>query len=243
MGDTNRGFVLTKSYKTLLLCALGAGLATAQNATPAPAEPAGQQSQKSGEEPVDKRIFGVMPNYRTANLTADYQPLTARRKMYIAVRDSFDWPSYFVGGAFALLYQLEDSNPSFGQGLKGYAHRYATAQSDQIIGNMLVEGTLPALLHEDPRYFRLGSGASGWKRFRYAATRVVITRADSGGKRFNTSEILGNTLVGVIGNAYYPDNRTVYDTFQRAYTQIATDAFSNVLKEFWPDIKHKLLHK
>lgn len=240
--------MFTLVYRTVLLCAFAALSLFAQTATeeaaavtPA-AAPAGAISPANPNEPVDKRIFGVMPNYRTANLTADYQPIPARRKMYIATRDSFDWPSYFVGGAFALLYQLEDSNPSFGQGMRGYAHRYATAQTDQIIGNMLVEGTLPSLFREDPRYFRMGTG-SAWKRFRYAATRVVITRNENGGPRFNTSEILGNTLVGVIGNAYYPDNRSAYDTFQRAYTQIATDAFSNVMKEFWPDIKHRWLHR
>jgi len=28
-----------------------------------------------------------------------------------------------------------------------------------MIGNMMTEGFAPALLHEDPRYFRLGQGA------------------------------------------------------------------------------------
>jgi hypothetical protein len=117
-----------------------------------------------------------------------------------------------------------------------------TAYSDQVIGNMMTEAILPSLFREDPRYFRLGEG-SAWHRAGYAATRILVTRTDSGSRRFNTSEVLGNGITAAIGNAYYPDNRTFFDTTQRLYTQLATDSFSNVMKEFWPDIKRKWFHK
>jgi hypothetical protein len=42
-----------------------------------------------------------------------------------------------------------------------------------------------------------------------------------------------------IANAYYPQERTLGDNVQRVGTQFATDALSQVLKEFWPDIKQK----
>ena len=206
-------------------------------ATPDPVEPAAV-----APPPQDKRIFGVLPNYRTAEGSQPYQRLTVKRKFYIAMKDSFDWPNYLLGGAFACLYQLEDSNPSFGEGMKGYAHRYVTAYADQVIGNMLTEGALPALLHDDPRYFRIGEG-SKWHRAGYAATRIFVTHTDKGGTRFNTSEVLGNAMTATLANAYYPDNRSVSDTLQRLYVQLGTDSFSNVLKEFWPDIKRKYWHK
>jgi hypothetical protein len=66
---------------------------------------------------------------------------------------------------------------------------------------------------------------------------VLVTRTDKGNWRFNTSEFLGNGAVAAIGNLYYPDGRTGGDTAQRMFTQIGTDALSNVLKEFWPDVK------
>jgi hypothetical protein len=46
-----------------------------------------------------------------------------------------------------------------------------------------------------------------------------------------------------ISNAYYPDSRTVLDNGTKLLMQVGTDAVSQVLKEFWPDIKHKLFHK
>ena len=72
--------------------------------------------------------------------------------MTIACKDSFDYPIYFLAGAFAVLSQLENQNPSFGQGLKGYAKRYGGVYGDQMFGNLMAEGFLPSILHEDPRY-------------------------------------------------------------------------------------------
>src|SRR5262249_33771920 len=134
--------------------------------------------------------------------------------------------------------QLEDQNRSFGQGMKGYAKRYAGAYGDQAIGNMMTEAIFPSLLREDPRYFRRGRGGE-LSRLEYAATRILVTRTDSGRSRLNFSELVGNSATTAISNAYYPDTRTVSDNVQKLGIQLATDAFSNVLKEFWPDIKRK----
>lgn len=192
--------------------------------------------------PIDKRIFGVLPNYRTAEDTGTYQPLTTKQKFRIAYKDSFDWPVFMVSAAFASLYQLEDSNPSFGQGLKGYARRYATSYADQAMGNVFTEGLLPSLLHEDPRYFRHPNGSKK-SRVVYAATRILITRTDSGANGFNYSELVGNSLATGLSNLYYPESRTFTDNIQKLGVQLATDAFSNVLKEFWPDVKRKWFEK
>ena len=62
----------------------------------------------------DKRIFGVLPNNRTTENSIPFQALTASQKMTIAAKDSFDYPVYPTAGLFAVLYQLENSNPSFG---------------------------------------------------------------------------------------------------------------------------------
>ena len=133
-----------RALPVLLGCSLLTGLAVAQN-------------DSSG--PEDKRIFGVLPNYRTAEASIPFAPLTARQKYTIAFKDSFDWPGYPTSALFATLYQLEDQNPSSGQGMSGYAQRFAAAYGDQMIGNMMTEAIVPSLLHEDLRYFRLGEGS------------------------------------------------------------------------------------
>jgi hypothetical protein len=43
-------------------------------------------------------------------------------------------------------------------------------------------------------------------------------------------------------DAYYPDSRTVLDNGTKLLMQVGTNAVPQVLKEFWPDLKHKLFH-
>jgi hypothetical protein len=184
----------------------------------------------------------VLPNYRTADGTVPFSPITTKQKFTIARKDSLDYPSYALAAAFAGLSQMDNSNASFGQGLKGYVHRYGVAIADQDLGNFMAEAIMPSMFHEDPRYFRKVHG-SVMGRLGYAATRVLVTRTDAGNWRFNTSEFLGNGTVAAIGNWYYPDARGASGTLQRMGTQIGTDAISGVLKEFWPDIKRKWLQR
>lgn len=206
---------------------------------PAPAVPAaGQESQPPGKN----RVFGVLPNYRKADASQEGTVLPAREKLTIASKDSFDYPLVILAGALAGLGQLTDQSPSFGQGLKGYGHRLITNYADQAMGNMFTEGLFPVVLHEDPRYFRRGSGTIK-SRAAYAFTRVFVTHKDAGGTGFNYSEWLGNASSVAISNFYYPDSRTVKDNGVKLLSQVGTDAVSQVLKEFWPDIRRKLFRK
>lgn len=214
------------------VAAAAAGPDSTPAASPQPAQPAAE----------DKRAYGVLPNYRTAEASQPFTPITAKQKMIIATKDTIDGPSYMLAGLFSGLYQLTDQNPSFGQGLKGYARRYGSAIADQDIGNYMTEGILPAALHEDPRFFRRGHGRFLARAF-LAARQVVVSKTDSGRPMFNFSEFLGNGITASIGNAYYPDEIGFNPTMARMFTQIGTDAFSNVLKEFWPDFKHRVLKK
>ena len=207
--------------------------------SPPPTQGAAAQEQ---EPPGGKRVFGVLPNYRTADASQEGTPISAHQKFVIASKDSFDYPLVLLAGAFAGLGQLADQQPSFGQGIKGYAHRLVTNYADQAMGNMFTEGLFPAMLREDPRYFRRGTGPK-WHRAGYAMSRIFVTRTDSGHARFNYSEWLGNATAVAISNTYYPDGRNFSDNATKLLEQCGTDAFSQVLKEFWPDIKRKLFHK
>ena len=194
------------------------------------------------QAPPDKRILGVLPNYRTANESAVYTPITVKQKFTIASKDSFDYPLIMLGAAIAGLGQWGNDNPSFGQGAAGFARRFGTSYADQAIGNIMTEGLFPSFLREDPRYFRRGTG-SKWSRTFYAATRVFVTHTDTGSLRFNYSEVLGNAAAVAISNSYYPDNRNVSSNVEKLGQQIGVDAISQVLKEFWPDVKRRLFQR
>src|SRR5579862_4980738 len=163
-----------KSWLLMSLLTLGCAYGQSQNPPdpppdpPAPVQPAATQppdaTQPQGDvAPPDKRIFGVLPNYRTADVSQPFQTLTPGQKMHIGLKDSTDWPVYPTAAAFSLLYQLENQNPSFGQGMKGYAKRFAGAYGDQTIGNLMTESLVPIITKQDPRYYPKMQGTK-WQR-------------------------------------------------------------------------------
>jgi hypothetical protein len=214
--------------------------------------PAGQESAQQTppanpldqEPPGGKRVLGVLPNYRTASADLEGTTLTAKQKMTIAAKDSFDYPLALLAAAYAGLDQLTDSDPSYGQGMEGYAKRFGAWYADEAIGNMFTEGVFPSLFHQDPRYFRRGPQWGGaWKRTGYALAQVVVTHKDGGGYQFNYSEWVGNAAATAIGNIYHVDDRNASSNAYKLLEQVGTDAVSQVIKEFWPDLKKKWFHK
>jgi len=95
-------------------------------------------------------------------------------------------------------------------------------------------------LHQDPRYFQLGTGSIPL-RLLYSVTRIFVTRAASGAAQFNYSEIVGNAVAAGISNTYHPESqRTLGNTVSIWGTDTMLNAACNVAKEFWPDIRSKV---
>jgi len=208
------------------------------------------QASSSITEPVSsgpvhsKRILWVIPNYRTVEEDSPERlPLSARQKFKTAVLDSFDFSSVLVAGFFGGVSMAEGQYRDFGVGAQGFGKYFGAAFADQAVGNFMTEAILPSMLHQDPQYYTKAHGGF-WKRTGYAMSREVITFGDSGHKQFNTSEILGNAIAAGISNTYYPPReRSVSNTIGKWSQQVATDAFFNVLKEFWPDVRKKMFGK
>ena len=211
-----------------------------------PADPtqsgsSGSDTNKAAEH-EDKRLFGIIPNYRTSPSLQDYTPLTVGEKFKVASQDAFDPGTMALAALFGAQSQLTDGNRAFGQGAKGFGRYFGAAYGDLVIGDYMTESVFPALLHQDPRYFRRGAG-SGRSRLGYAMGQIFWTHRDSGGSQFNYSEIVGNSAAVAISNAYYESNRTAGDATSRLGMQIGVDMVSNVLKEFWPDLRRKFAQK
>jgi hypothetical protein len=201
--------------------------------------------QDASEKPKKHdRILGVIPNYRTVE-DEEKEParISAGEKFKLGLEDSFDYYAYPAAGLFAGMNMWQKQTPSFGQGAAGFGKYYGAAFADQTIANMMSESVFPTMLHQDPRYFPRAKGRF-WKRTRYAISREWITRNDSGKNTFNVSELGGNAAAVAISNAYYPsENRNVSDNVYKYGQQIGLDAFFNVLKEFWPDMRRKMFSK
>jgi hypothetical protein len=186
----------------------------------------------------NKHIFGVIPNNRTWPGLTDFQPLTAKDKFKLAREDSFDRGTVLLAAALAGEGQLTNANPSYGQGGKGYARYFGASYGNLVIGNYMSEAIYPALLHQDPRYFRRGVGST-WSRLGYSMGQIFWTHTDSDRTQFNYSEILGNSTAVAISNAYYAANRSAMDSGTKLGIQLGVDMASDILKEFWPDVSRK----
>jgi hypothetical protein len=193
-------------------------------------------STQDAQEKESRHLLGIIPNYRTLPVSADYHPLASRAKFKLAAEDSWDRGTVALSALVAIEAQASNSNRSFGQGTSGYAQYLGASYGDFVLGNYMTEGVFPSLLHQDPRYFRRGTG-SGWSRLKYSLAQSFITRGDSGHIQPNYSEWLGNSTAVAISNAYYADNRTAHEATTKLAVQVGVDAAGNVLKEFFPDFE------
>src|SRR5229473_3520506 len=114
----------------------------------------------------------------------NYKPLTTGEKFKLASEDAFDRGTVALAALFGGYGQLTNSNRSFGQGAAGFGKYFGASYGDFVIGDYMTEAVFPTLLHQDPRYFRHGTG-SGWSRLSYAMGQVFWTHRDSGGTQFN----------------------------------------------------------
>jgi hypothetical protein len=227
-----------------LLCCLPQVAPAQQAGLPDNPQPQQQQTnpKNNGQKrrPSPNRIFWVIPNYRADESSAPFKPLSSRAKLKLALDDAFDPSAFLVTGVIAGFAMAERQYPGFGNGAAGYGKYYGGAFGDQTIGDMMTEAIFPIAFHQDPRYFVKAKGGI-WKRAGYAISREVITRNDDGRDHFNVSELGGNAVAAGVSNLYYPAaQRSLANTSQKWGEQIGLDAFFNILKEFWPDVRTRL---
>lgn len=207
--------------------------------------PVGSTTQAQAHHKKDygkTHLFWIVPNYRADDDAAEMKPLTSHQKLKMTVSDSFDPSAFAVAGIFAGISMAQRQYPHFGQGAQGFGKYYGGAFADQAVGNFMSEAFFPIAFRQDPRYFEKGKGGF-WRRTSYAVSREWMTRGDNGHSQFNVSELAGNFVAAGISNAYYPAaDRSFGNTVNKWGQQIALDAFLNVMKEFWPDMRQKLFH-
>lgn len=204
--------------------------------------PTSSDSTQSKERQT-KRMMWVVPNFGAVSAGAQLPPLTTREKFKLAEDDSFDYSAFVWTGILAFQSWALNSDPELGQGVAGYGRYYWRGFADGVSGTYFTEAIVPALTHEDPRYYTMGRGGF-LRRTEYALSRTFLTKTDSGGTSFNWSEVGGNGLEAGLSNAYYPpQEQGLNQTLRNWGTQMESAALNNVAKEFWPDIRHKILRQ
>jgi hypothetical protein len=236
------------SYVLLVCIFVGLSVVHAENNPNPPGDTSlaapGTPSRAAEELRVQEqqRILGVVPAFNISNVH-DAAPLSTGQKFQLALKSAVDPFAFVAAGLDAGIGQWDKDSPGYGYGAQGYAKRLQAAYLDAFDGAILGNAVFPAILHQDPRYFRQGTGSFG-SRIVHAALSTVRCKDDNGKVDWNYSNLLGNLSAGAIANTYYaPSERGASLVFGRALTVTTEGAIGAVFYEFWPDLSRKLFKK
>src|SRR5215469_12119488 len=150
-----------------------------------------------------QRVLGFIPNIYVT-YERHPEPLTAKMKFHLAYK-GLSHPTF--SGFEALWAGVEQAagTPDYRSGARGYGERFganlASGSSEALFGNAI----LPALLHQDPRYFYRGSGTRGSRAW-HAVIAPFVCQGDNGKSQPNYSQLGGSLISAALSNTYYPDS-------------------------------------
>jgi hypothetical protein len=200
-----------------------------------------QQYSPSSTSGSPGHIFWVVPAFKV-DYGKNFKPLTTKEKFQEWGRGSYDPLGLGAGAAEAatLEYSPKDGFCGYGHGWTGYGKCFGSLELDANVSSFIGDFALTSLLHQDPRYFRLGEGPFR-RRLWYAISRVFVTYNDRGHTVFYSSALAGTTAAAGISNLYYPkQDRTVGHTFSRVGIDLGNTALYNAAAEFWPAVHGKV---
>ena len=181
-----------------------------------------------------QRLLGIMPEFNLVS-SGEAAPIGPKEKFSLFFHSAFDPFQFVLAGIDAGIEQAENTYPEWHQGFAGFAKRYAASYGDSFDGNLWGNAILPSVLHQDPRYYRIGHGTFK-HRVIYMALSTVRCKGDNGKWQPNISNVAGNIIGGAVSNLYYPaSQRGVGLTFERGLTVTAEGTFGAFLEEFYPD--------
>jgi hypothetical protein len=166
--------------------------------------------------------------------------LEVKDKFLLFVRNTLDPGTFLSVGFRAGLDQAQNNDPSFHQGAGGYGRRFGSNFAGLASGSFFGDFVYPTIFAEDPRYYRLARGG-GRRRLLHAVAHVFVAHKQDGTHMVNASPWFASATVVALSNTYHPNNpRGVGPAAQRvAYGAVQNMSF-DVLREFWPEIAHKL---
>ena len=159
--------------------------------------------------------------------------LTVGNKIALGIKDAIS-PFSAIGWAISAGYaQGLDNSPNYGTNGKAFAQRFGASAARATSEGIFSDSIMASVLHEDPRYYRMGPGHNVLKRAAYAGTRAIITRTDSGRTTPNFALLSGNLAGSYLTKAYYPPlNQSNTEVFKTFGGSIGGSALGFVVSEF-----------
>jgi hypothetical protein len=186
-------------------------------------------SAANGGKPAPKYEKYISPD-ETA------QPITAGDKVVIGLRDLYSPEDLLAWVASAGYEQATNGSPNYGTNSTAFGKRFAAAAARETTQGLFTDVVFSPLLHTDPRYYVEGSQSNFFRRAFYAATRVLITKTDSGKTTVNAALLLGYGASTALSTAYYPQiNRNAKDGLSEYGGSLGGAAIGFLVDEFVDD--------
>jgi hypothetical protein len=168
-------------------------------------------------------------------------PMTWQQKGYLALHDLTDPANFGTILGISAITVGADSHSAYGPGMRGFGKSVGVSLLQDATAQFFGAFAIPALVHQDPRYFRMGRGVPLSKRILYSVSRTVISRSDSGYSMPNYATLLNYPIDAELANFYVPGiHPDAASTFTRIITGYALDPANNLLNEFLPDVASRV---
>jgi hypothetical protein len=196
------------------------------------------------ERQQPKRILGFMPNFRSVSGGSKPHPPGWKYNFVVATHQATDYSTFLFLGITSLTAEGTDAHPALGKGIGGFYAYTWRGFLDKTDGTYLSAWLLPSLLHEDTRYYALGSGHPIAIRSLYVISRQAVARTYGGRQTPNIAGLGGKVLTQVVSRSYYPSSATTFSVLATkfGYSVMRDIAFSSI-REFYPDLAAHYIRK
>ncbi|MFZ0743363.1 MAG: hypothetical protein WAM85_03110 [Terracidiphilus sp.] len=187
--------------RALLVAALGAQACLAQ----APIDPS------LPEAPLPQiRVWVVSRDDGTVwNPDTPVASLRPRQKFEIAFKKIAS-PSLFIRAGFASEFDKGlGVGPFYAPGGRGFAQLFGYNAANYASSTLFADALMPVVFHQDPRYFRKGSGPV-LSRIGWALRSEAVAYSDKGKEMPNYAGILGFGMSTALSAAYLPSQNVSF---------------------------------
>ncbi len=189
------------------------------------------------ERQQPQRLLGIMPNFRSVSGGATPPAPGWKYNFTVATHQATDYSTFIILGLTSLLAEGENEHPVFGKGMEGYYSYTWRGFLDKSDGTYLSAWLLPSILHEDTRFYALGTGHSVAIRELYVISRQGVARTYGGRQTPNFAGLGGKVLTQVVSRYYYPPSATTFSVLATKFGySVMRDVINSTIREFYPDI-------
>jgi hypothetical protein len=163
-------------------------------------------------------------------------PYSAKDKIKYALREEFDLSSVFTAAYSGGYEHLRDTDPHYGSDSAAFGERVGAAAFRQGVYRIFGDGLLPALTHEDPRYYRVRDG-NVWHRSLGSIEQIVIRHRDDGSQGIGYAELAGHVMAEGLPLTFYPRRSSQATVAVFGFcSALGADGATKLAREFLPDL-------